>query len=151
MLTESFKSIDILLVEDSPTDVLITREALAQAKLINTMHVVQDGVKAMDYLYRRGEYARAPHPDLVILDLNLPRKNGREVLAEIKADENLKLIPVVVLTTSSAEEDVIKAYGLHANCYVVKPMDFDSFVQIVRDIGHFWFHVVSIPPEVDNA
>jgi two-component system, chemotaxis family, response regulator Rcp1 len=147
MSRESVSPIEILLVEDSPSDVLFTREALAQAKVMNTLHVVSDGVQAMNYLYRRGESANAPRPDLIILDLNLPRKNGREVLAEIKADDDLKIIPVVVLTTSSAEEDVVKAYGLHANCYVVKPIDFSSFVQIVKDIGHFWFSVVTIPPE----
>ena len=143
--------IEILLVEDSPTDVLLTREALTEAKMLNTLHVVEDGVQAMDYLYRRGKYVNASHPDLIILDLNLPIKNGREVLAEIKADEKLKKIPVVVLTTSSAEEDIVKAYNLHANCYVVKPMDFDSFTQIVKDIGHFWFSVVTIPPEDPDA
>lgn len=151
MSTKSLKSIEILLVEDSPTDVLITREALTQAKVVNTLHVVDDGVQAMDYLYRRSRYAEAARPDLIILDLNLPRKNGRQVLAEIKADESLKIIPVVVLTTSNAEEDILRAYGLHANCYVVKPMDFASFVQIVQDIGHFWFDVVMMPAEDENV
>jgi two-component system, chemotaxis family, response regulator Rcp1 len=147
MPDRAMHSIEILLVEDSPTDVLMTREALAQAKVLNQLHVVEDGVDAVDFLFRRGRFAQASRPDLIILDLNLPRKNGREVLAEIKADDELKIIPVVVLTTSNAEEDVIQAYGLHANCYVVKPLDFASFVQIVRDIGHFWFSVVAIPPE----
>jgi two-component system, chemotaxis family, response regulator Rcp1 len=147
MSTKSVSPIEILLVEDSPTDVLITRQALAQAKVMNTLHVVEDGVQAMDYLHCRGKYVDATRPDLIILDLNLPRKNGREVLAEIKVDDALKIIPIVVLTTSSAEEDIVKVYGLHANCYVVKPMDFSSFVQIVKDIGHFWFSVVAIPPE----
>jgi len=144
----TYKQIDILLVEDSPTDVLITQEALGQAKVLNTLHVVEDGVEAMRYLRREGQYADAPHPDLIILDLNLPRKNGREVLAEIKADPILKIIPIVVLTTSRAEEDVLKAYGAHANCYVVKPFDFNSFVQIVQSIHLFWFSVVTLPSEV---
>jgi two-component system, chemotaxis family, response regulator Rcp1 len=150
-VTNQPRFIEILLVEDSPTDVLLTREALQEAKLINTLHVVEDGMQALDFLYRRGAYINAPHPDLIILDLNLPIKNGREVLAEIKADERLKKIPVVVLTTSSAEEDIVKAYNLHANCYVVKPMDFDNFTQIVKDVGHFWFGVVTIPPEESNV
>ena len=143
--------IEILLVEDSATDVLLTREALKDAKLINKLYVVEDGEQALDFLYRRGKYSNAPHPDLIILDLNLPIKNGREVLAEIKANETLKRIPIVVLTTSGAEEDIVKAYNLHANCYIVKPMDFDNFTQIVKDVGHFWFSVVTIPPEENNA
>ena len=141
------KIIDILLVEDSPADVLIAREALAEAKLFNTIHVAEDGVEALDFLYRRGKFASVPRPDLILLDLNLPRKNGREVLAEIKADENLKSIPVVVLTTSSAEEDILKSYNLHANCYVVKPVEFDSFVKAVQSIQQFWFSIVSLPPD----
>jgi two-component system response regulator len=143
--------IEILLVEDTPTDIIITREALQEAKMINTLHVVEDGAQALDFLYRRGKYINASRPDLVILDLNLPVKNGREVLAQVKTDEKLKKIPIVVLTTSSADEDIIKAYNLHANCYVIKPMDFDSFVQIVKDVGHFWFSVVAIPPEENNG
>jgi CheY-like chemotaxis protein len=141
------KIIDILLVEDSPADVLIAREALAEAKLFNTIHVAEDGVEALDFLYKRGKFASVPRPDLILLDLNLPRKNGREVLAEIKADENLKSIPVVVLTTSSAEEDILKSYNLHANCYVVKPVEFDSFVKAVQSIQQFWFSIVSLPPD----
>jgi two-component system, chemotaxis family, response regulator Rcp1 len=140
------KHIEILLVEDSPVDVLIAREALSEAKLYNTIHVAEDGVEAMDFLYKRGKFASASSPDLILLDLNLPRKNGREVLAEIKADEQLKSIPVVVLTTSSAEEDILKSYNLHANCYVVKPVEFDSFVKAVQSIQHFWFSVVTLPP-----
>jgi len=141
------KIIDILLVEDSPADVLIAREALAEAKLFNTIHVAEDGVEALDFLYKRGKFASVPRPDLILLDLNLPRKNGREVLAEIKAYENLKSIPVVVLTTSSAEEDILKSYNLHANCYVVKPVEFDSFVKAVQSIQQFWFSIVSLPPD----
>ena len=139
------KHIEILLVEDSPADVLIAREALSEAKLLNTIHVAEDGIEAMDFLYKRGKFASAPRPDLILLDLNLPRKNGREVLAEIKADDDLKNIPVVVLTTSSAEEDVLRSYNLHANCYVVKPVEFDSFVKAVQSIQHFWFSVVVLP------
>ena len=145
------KHIEILLVEDSPADVLIAREALTEAKLINTIHVAEDGVEAMDFLFKRGKFATAPTPDLIMLDLNLPRKNGREVLAEIKADDQFKQIPVVVLTTSSAEEDILKSYNLHANCYVVKPVEFESFVKAVQSIQHFWFSVVTLPPGKESA
>lgn len=145
------RPVEILLVEDSPTDVLITREALAEVKVFNTLHVVEDGVEALAFLRREGRYAGAPRPGLIILDLNLPRKSGREVLAEIKTDPDLQVIPVVVLTTSQAEEDVVKAYGLHANCYVVKPMDFVRFVEVVRAIPEFWFSIVTLPREVDHG
>lgn len=145
------KHIEILLVEDSPADVLIAREALAEAKLLNTIHVAEDGVEAMDFLFKRGKFASAPTPDLILLDLNLPRKNGREVLAEIKADDQFKQIPVVVLTTSSAEEDILRSYNLHANCYVVKPVEFESFVKAVQSIQHFWFSVVTLPPGKESA
>ncbi|SRR6266498_1835371 len=141
------KCIDILLVEDSPADILLTREAFEQNKIVNTVHVAEDGVQAMDFLHKRGAYASAPRPDLILLDLNLPRKNGREVLAEIKADPELKKIPIVVLTTSSAEEDVLKAYNLNANCYVVKPIGFDNFMEAMQSIRHFWFSVVTLPAE----
>jgi two-component system, chemotaxis family, response regulator Rcp1 len=141
------KIIDILLVDDSPADVLLTREALSEAKLLNTIHVAEDGVEAMEFLHKTGKYIAAPRPELILLDLNLPRKNGREVLAEIKSDENLKSIPVVVLTTSSAEEDILKSYNLHANCYVVKPVEFNNFVKAIQSIRHFWFSVVSLPQE----
>lgn len=144
--TKPLKHIEILLVEDSPADVLIAREALTEAKLINTIHVAEDGVQAMQFLHREGPFASAPRPDLILLDLNLPRKNGREVLAEIKADPDLKSIPVVVLTTSKAEEDILRSYNLHANCYVVKPVEFDSFVKAVQSIHQFWFSVVTLPP-----
>lgn len=144
--TKPLKHVEILLVEDSPADVLIAREALTEAKLINTIHVAEDGVQAMQFLRREGPFALAPRPDLILLDLNLPRKNGREVLAEIKADPDLKSIPVVVLTTSKAEEDILRSYNLHANCYVVKPVEFDSFVKAVQSIHQFWFSVVTLPP-----
>ena len=139
--------IEILLVEDNAGDVRLTREALKDAKVLNTLHVVRDGEEAMDYLCRKGKYADAPRPDLVLLDLNLPRKDGREVLAEIKADEDLKRIPVVILTTSKSEEDVLKMYNLHANCYVTKPLDLDQFIRVVQAIEDFWFTVVRLPDE----
>ncbi len=141
------KEIEILLVEDSPADILITREAFQDARLTNTLHVVEDGVKAMEFLRREGIYASAPRPDLILLDLNLPRKNGREVLAEIKATAEFKSIPIVVLTTSNADEDILKAYNLHANCYVIKPVGFDNFFKAVQSIESFWFSIVTLPPE----
>lgn len=141
------KIIEILLVEDSPTDVLMAREALTEAKLLNNIHVTEDGVEALEFLRKEGKYTHAPRPDLILLDLNLPRKNGREVLAELKADPTFKSIPVVVLTTSRAEEDILRSYNLHANCYVVKPVEFDKFVQAVKSISHFWFSIVTLPPE----
>jgi CheY-like chemotaxis protein len=148
MFTKSLpKHIEILLIEDSPADILLTREAFEQNKILNTLHVAEDGVQAMDFLHKRGDYASVPRPDLILLDLNLPRKNGREVLAEIKADPELRKIPIVVLTTSSADEDILKAYDLNANCYVVKPVGFDNFMQAVQSIRHFWFSVVTLPPE----
>ena len=140
------KIIDILLIEDSSTDVLMIREALSEGKLLNKIHVAEDGVEALDFLHKRGKFASSPRPNLILLDLNLPRKNGREVLAEIKADKDLKRIPVVVLTTSSAKEDILRSYDLHVNCYVVKPVEFDSFVKAVQSIQHFWSSTVSLPP-----
>ncbi|HEY0792873.1 MAG TPA: response regulator [Chthoniobacterales bacterium] len=139
------KSIDILMVEDNPTDVMLTREALASANVVGNLQVAEDGVAAMEILRREGEHANAPRPDIILLDLNMPRKSGQEVLAEIKADENLKYIPVVILTTSAAEKDVRRAYGLHANCYIIKPVDFDAFTDIVQAIQSFWFKVVVLP------
>lgn len=148
MITKTLpKYIEILLVEDSPADVLITQEAFHEARLLNEIHVVEDGVQAMEFLRRKGTYASAPRPDLILLDLNLPRKNGREVLAEIKADEELRSIPVIVLTTSSAEEDILRAYNLHANCYVVKPVGFENFLKAVQSIRNFWFSVVALPSD----
>ena len=140
------KPIDILLVEDSPTDTLLTKRALANARLINRLHVVEDGVKAMAFLRREAPFADAPRPQLILLDLNMPRMDGREVLAAIKADEDLKVIPVIVLTTSSAEEDVLKSYRLHANCFITKPVGFDAFAGAVASIENFWFAVVTLPP-----
>lgn len=141
----NIKPVDILLVEDSPTDVLLAQEALEHAKVLNKLHVVSDGVEAIQFLRREGQFKDALRPDLVLLDLNLPRKDGREVLEEIKADPELKRIPIVVLTTSKAEEDILRAYGLHANCYVSKPVDFEQFTQVVRAIESFWFNIVSLP------
>jgi CheY-like chemotaxis protein len=140
------RTIEILLVEDNPGDVNLTRIALADREVNVNLSVVTDGVEAMDFLHRQGEYQQAIHPDLILLDWNLPRKNGREVLIEIKADERLQRIPIVVLTTSAAEEDILKAYNLHANCYITKPVDFNKFVQIVQSIEEFWFTIVKLPP-----
>jgi CheY-like chemotaxis protein len=139
------RRIEILMVEDSPSDILITREALRGSKLINELHVVEDGEQAMAFLRQQGNYAEAPRPDLVLLDWNLPRKTGKEVLEEVKSDEDLKLIPVVILTASKAEADVLKAYGLHANAFVSKPVGFESFVELVGTVSHFWFSVVTLP------
>ena len=138
--------IDILLVEDSPADVRLTREALKEAKVLNTLHVVEDGVAALAFLRKEGQYALQSNPDLILLDLNLPKKDGREVLAEIKQDEKLKRIPVVVLTTSRAEEDVVRSYNLHANAYVTKPVDLKQFLEVIRAIEAFWLAVVTLPP-----
>ena len=140
------RPIEILLVEDSPSDTDLTIEALREAKVRNHLSVVEDGVQAMEFLRREGPFADAPRPDLIMLDLNLPRKDGREVLAEIKADERLKLIPVVVLTTSRAERDVLRAYQLSANCYITKPVDFAQFLGVIRSIESFWLFVVTLPP-----
>ena len=141
------RHIEILLVEDSPTDALLTREALSGFKLLNKLHVVDNGVDAIAFLHREGPFASAPRPDLILLDLNLPRMDGREVLREIKADDDLKIIPVVVLTSSDAEEDILKSYNLHASCYITKPVEFDKFVKVVRSIREFWFAVVTLPPQ----
>ncbi len=137
--------IEILLVEDNPGDVRLVQEAMRAAKMRNRMSVVEDGVDAMAFLRREGHFADAPRPDLILLDLNLPRKDGREVLAEVKADPQLRRIPVVVLTTSQAEEDVLRAYDLHANCFVTKPVQFEQFMQVVQAIDNFWVNVVTLP------
>jgi chemotaxis family two-component system response regulator Rcp1 len=141
----SMRSIAILLVEDNPGDIDLAKEALGTGKLHNALHVVQDGVAAMDFLRKKGKFVKAPRPDLIILDLNLPKKDGREVLAEIKQDENLKRIPVVVLTTSRAEEDVFKSYNLHANCFITKPIDLNQFLHVVKSIEEFWLSIVVLP------
>jgi CheY-like chemotaxis protein len=147
MLSENSEQMfHILMVEDSPTDVMMTREALEYYKVLNPLHIAEDGVEAIEFLKREGKHANAPRPGLIILDLNLPRKSGQEVLQELKTDPELMNIPVVVLTTSKAEEDVAKSYGLHANCYITKPVDFEKFVQVVRSINDFWLGVVTLPP-----
>jgi chemotaxis family two-component system response regulator Rcp1 len=137
--------VEILLVEDNPGDVRLTQEVLREGRIRNTLNVVGDGVEALDFLHRRGAYADAHPQDLILLDLNLPRMNGQEVLAEIKRDPALKHIPVVVLTTSSAEQDVLSAYDLHANCYITKPVDLDQFVRVVQSIEDFWLSIVRLP------
>jgi CheY-like chemotaxis protein len=143
--SDSMNVINVLLVEDDPGDVLMTREAFEFHKIRNALHVVTDGEQALEFLHRRGEYADAPRPGLILLDLNLPRRDGREVLAEIKADASLRTIPVVVLTTSEAEEDIVRSYSLHANAYVSKPVDFDRFVDVIRQIDDFFITVVKLP------
>jgi len=139
------RPIEMLLVEDNPGDARLAMEALKDAKVHNKLHWVQDGVEAMDFLRRKGNYSEAPRPDVVLLDLNLPKKDGREVLADVKADEDLRRIPVVILTISDAEEDVIKTYNLHANCYIRKPIDLDQFVGVVKAIEGFWLTIVKLP------
>ncbi len=140
------KFIEVLLVEDDPADVELTQECLKEAKVALNLNVVNDGARAMAYLRQEGEYAEAVRPDVILLDLNLPKKDGREVLAEIKSDERLKSTPVVVLTTSRAEEDIVKSYGLGANCYISKPVGLDQFARVVKSIEDFWFTIVKLPP-----
>ncbi len=143
----SLQGIEILLVEDNPGDVRLTREALKDGKIVNNLHIAEDGVEALAFLRREGKYRDAVRPELILLDLNLPKKDGREVLAEIKADKDLKRIPVVILTSSAAEQDIVKSYNLHANCYVTKPVDLDQFINVVKSIEYFWLTVVRLPPE----
>jgi two-component system, chemotaxis family, response regulator Rcp1 len=140
-------SIEILLVEDNPGDVRLTQEAFKGGRLTNNLNVVQNGVEAMNFLRQRGRYQHAPRPDIILLDLNLPLKDGREVLAEIKADDDLKRIPIIILTTSSDENDIFAAYNLHANCYITKPLEMNRFIDIVRSIEGFWFQIVRLPPD----
>jgi CheY-like chemotaxis protein len=144
-MTQAPVPIDILLVEDDPGDVLMTREAFAHHKIRNPLHVVEDGVEALRFLNREGRYREVPRPGLILLDLNLPRKDGRELLGDIKQHPGLRTIPVVVLTTSEAEEDILRSYELHANAYVTKPVDFEKFVEVVRKIDEFWVTVVQLP------
>ena len=145
MMGESDGRIEILLVEDNPGDERLTREALKEGKVYSNLHWVKDGVEAIEFLKRQGKYAQAPRPDLILLDLNLPKKDGREVLQDIKNDERLKRIPVVILTTSKAEEDVLKSYNLHANCYVTKPVDLEKFITVVQSIDRFWLTIATLP------
>jgi CheY-like chemotaxis protein len=152
MTTASYvKSIDILLVEDNMGDADLAREALEGSKINNKLYVVGDGEAAMDFLNRSDGYAQMPRPDLILLDLNLPKKDGREVLADIKANKNLRCIPVVILTTSDAEEDVLNSYDLHANCYITKPIDMNQFVKVVQSIEDFWFSIVMLPPSGEQT
>jgi CheY-like chemotaxis protein len=141
------KPIEILMVEDNPGDVRLTVEALKETKMNNNLSIVKNGVEALAYLRQEGDYADAPRPDLILLDLNLPKKDGREVLTEIKADRDLARIPVVILTTSQAEEDILKTYDLHANCYVSKPVDLEQFTRVVQSIEFFWLTIVKLPVE----
>jgi len=144
-MNQSLNVIEVLLVEDDPGDVVLIREAFEHNKVYNALHVVSDGVEALEFLRREGEHAGARRPDLVLLDLNLPRKDGRQVLAEVKEDADLRTIPVVVLTTSEADEDIVRSYDLHANAYVSKPVDFDRFIEVVRQIDDFFVSVVKLP------
>ena len=140
------RPVEILLIEDNPGDVRLTAESLKENRLLNNLSVVEDGVQALAFLRREGAYASEPRPDLILLDLNLPRKDGREVLAVIKADPGLRRIPVVVLTTSQAEEDILKSYNLNANCYITKPVTLDRFIAVVKSIENFWLTIVTLPP-----
>jgi two-component system, chemotaxis family, response regulator Rcp1 len=145
---ETAMPIEIFLVEDSPGDVRLTREALRDAKVKNSLHVALDGMEAMSFLLQQGKHVNAPRPDLILLDLNLPKKSGREVLEEIKLDPSLKSIPVVILTTSAAEEDILRSYQLHANCYITKPVDLDQFLKVIKTIDNFWVAIVKLPAVV---
>lgn len=146
-INTSLRPVDILLVEDSPSDADLTEEALSDGKVLNKLHWVEDGVEALAFLRRQGKYANARRPDLILLDLNLPKKDGREVLAQIKVDPSLKLIPVIVLTTSAAERDIFKTYELNANCYITKPIDLEQFISVVKLIEEFWLALVKLPSE----
>lgn len=140
------RPVQILLVEDNPGDIRLTMEALKEGKIANALHVARDGAEALAFLRREGAYADTPRPDVILLDLNLPRMDGRDVLAAVKVDENLRRIPVVVLTTSEAEQDILKAYNLNANCYVTKPLDLDQFIRVIKTIEDFWLTIVKLPP-----
>lgn len=146
---ERINPIEILLVEDNPGDARLTMEALKDGKIKNNLHIVYDGEAATDFLFKRNEYTGAPRPDLIILDLNLPKKNGKEVLTEIKGNENLKRIPVAILTTSKSEEDIFVTYNLHANCFITKPLDLDKFFEVVKSIEDFWLTIVKLPNQKD--
>ena len=151
MIESNLKPVEVLLVEDNSGDVRLTLEAMKEGKVINNLSIASDGVEAMAFLRKEGRHKNAARPDIILLDLNLPKKDGREVLAEIKADPSLRLIPVVVLTTSQAEEDILRTYNLHANCYVTKPVDLEQFINVVKSINDFWFSVVKLPPVSQNA
>ena len=146
-ITNNHKKVDILLVEDNPGDVRLTTEYLKESRITNNCYVVGDGVEALAFLRKEGKYAGMPRPDLILLDLNLPRKNGQEVLAEIKTDDDFKKIPVIVLTVSQAERDIAESYSHHANCYINKPMELDQFITVIRSIEDFWLTIVKLPPK----
>jgi len=145
METNSYHPIEILLVEDNPGDARLAKEALKDSKLKNNLYIAEDGIEAMDFLNRKGKYSQMPRPDLILLDLNLPKKDGREVLAEVKSNDDFKRIPIVILTISRAEEDIFKTYNLHANCYVTKPLDLEQFMKVVKSIEDFWLTIVKLP------
>ncbi|AQL41382.1 two-component system response regulator [Halorientalis sp. IM1011] len=147
MTSDRQTPIEVLLAEDNPGDVKLTQKAFEQGNVMNNLHVVNDGIEAMQYLRQENEYADSPRPDLILLDLNMPRKDGKEVLKDIKDDPELKRIPVVILTSSEAEEDIVSSYDLHANAYLTKPVDFDGFLEVVNTIEDFWLTVVKVPPE----
>jgi CheY-like chemotaxis protein len=146
---ENATPIEILLVEDSPGDVRLTQEALRDAKVQNNLHIASDGMEAKNFLWRQGKHANAPRPDLILLDLNLPKKSGQEILEDVKLDPSLKSIPVVILTTSEAGEDILRSYQLHANCYITKPVDLDQFLKVVKAIDNFWLTIVKLPTEAE--
>ena len=150
MKNTSIKVIDILVVEDNSGDARLIKEVLNDNKVFSSFYLAKDGVEAMDFLHNRGNFKTVPKPDLIILDLNLPRKDGREVLAEIKNDEDLKHIPIVIMTISQAEEDILKSYNLHANCFITKPIDLNQFIKVVKSIEDFWFSIVKLPPKNEN-
>lgn len=147
MTTKNARPVDILMVEDNPGDVELSLDALKEGKLLNEVHIARDGEQALDFLYKRGAFTHAPTPDIILLDLNMPRLSGIEVLRVIKEDAGLKHIPVVVLTSSEADRDILQSYRLHANCYLVKPVDVEKFLTIIQTFEHFWLHVVSLPPQ----
>lgn len=151
MKNSNLKVIDILVVEDNTGDARLIKEVLNDNKVFSSFYLAKDGVEAMDFLHNRGNFKTAPKPDLIILDLNLPRKDGREVLAEVKNDEDLKHIPIVIMTISQAEEDILKSYNLHANCYITKPIDLNQFIKVVKSIEDFWFSIVKLPPKNDDT
>lgn len=143
----NMSEVNILIVEDNPGDARLIKEVLNENKIYNKLYVAQDGAEALNFLHHKGEFSESPKPDLILLDLNLPKIDGREVLARIKSDDSLKKIPVVIMTTSQAEEDIVKSYSLHANCYIAKPLDFNQFVKVVKSIEEFWFTLVKLPPK----
>ena len=142
---ENLKLVEILLIEDNPGDARLTQEALKDGKVKNNLHIVYDGEEATDFLFKRNQHKNAPRPDLILLDLNLPKKNGQEVLAEIKADESLRSIPVIILTISKQEQDIIRSYNLHANCFLIKPIDLNQFFEVIKSIEDFWLTLVKLP------